>query len=197
MQKRTRRRIFAFFMLCVGFFLFGWYWYNLSIGLIEKYQPARDRETVWRIFKENHYWLDVNPLSVFEDRLNQLELPEAVRPSPIRYLDVFRGNGVVKGFVIYQMDAPKVGRLLYLAVDKPYRRHGIAEKMFQYGIEQLRAKGADVVVLSTRVDNVRAQNLYKKFNFREVGRNTTFVDFALDLGLPGTNKSKVLSKIAT
>ena len=56
--------------------------------------------------------------------------------------------------------------IAFIAVDIPYRRQSIAEKMIDYLIEFARKTGRDKIFLEVRRSNIPAQNLYAKKGFK-------------------------------
>ena len=57
-----------------------------------------------------------------------------------------------------------------LALRPEWRGRGLGELLLVLLIERAHDRQADVVTLEVRVTNIRAQNLYRKYGFREVGR---------------------------
>lgn len=51
-------------------------------------------------------------------------------------------------------------------VDERFRRHGVAKRLCEAGLEALRARGAKRVVLHTTVQNAQAQALFTSLGFR-------------------------------
>ncbi len=56
-----------------------------------------------------------------------------------------------------------------IAMHPDYRRHGLGEFMLMHLIEIAYSIGAKWVTLEVRVSNYSAQNLYRKYGFREAG----------------------------
>jgi ribosomal-protein-alanine N-acetyltransferase len=57
-----------------------------------------------------------------------------------------------------------------IAVHEKWRRRGLGEMMLVAMIEAALQRGAGEVTLEVRVSNVRAQSLYRKYGFVQVGR---------------------------
>lgn len=90
------------------------------------------------------------------DKVNNIE--ELINNNKIigYYLD----NNLV-GFIIYE-EIYEVIDLLYIVIDKLYRRKGIATHL----MNELLKKDCERIMLEVRCDNINAIKLYKKFNFK-------------------------------
>jgi ribosomal-protein-alanine N-acetyltransferase len=82
------------------------------------------------------------------------------------HLLVEKRDGKVVGYVIYS-DVQGEAELLRIAVDKAYRRRGIAALLMQNMLDELTESGAERVSLEVRAHNISAVTLYKKFGFIE------------------------------
>ncbi|MCL5283815.1 MAG: ribosomal protein S18-alanine N-acetyltransferase [Armatimonadetes bacterium] len=56
-----------------------------------------------------------------------------------------------------------------LAVDTPYRRQKVGERLFNELLHRAVEMGAERATLEVRKTNLTAQNLYRKYLFREIG----------------------------
>jgi ribosomal protein S18 acetylase RimI-like enzyme len=65
--------------------------------------------------------------------------------------------------------------LRQLYVRRSHHGHGVAQALMDWGIEELRRRGAEDVYLSVYSDNHRAQKFYARYGFVEVGRNLFMV----------------------
>ena len=76
-------------------------------------------------------------------------------------------DGSVVGYVIYS-DVQGDAELLRIAVDKSYRRRGVASVLMQNMLDELTESGAERVSLEVRAHNISAVSLYKKFGFVDI-----------------------------
>jgi ribosomal-protein-alanine N-acetyltransferase len=83
------------------------------------------------------------------------------------HLLVEKRDGKVVGYVIYS-DVQGEAELLRIAVDKAYRRRGIAALLMQNMLDELIESGAERVSLEVRAHNISAVTLYKKFGFIDI-----------------------------
>ena len=83
------------------------------------------------------------------------------------HLLVEKRDGKVVGYVIYS-DVQGEAELLRIAVDKAYRRRGIAALLMQNMLDELTESGAERVSLEVRAHNISAVTLYKKFGFIDI-----------------------------
>ena len=146
---------------------------------IQQYQPARDRYALEQIFEQNWYWLINVPykealVSFSEDLDKAVSVTERQKPDALQWL-VFREDGVVKGFAAYYIKNPGIGKILFLAVDARYRGHGAAQRLIQRSLEALSAAGCKMIEIVVRVENFRAQNLYRKVGFETVKTDEIFM----------------------
>lgn len=76
-------------------------------------------------------------------------------------------DGKVVGYLIYS-DVQGEAELLRIAVDKRYRRRGIAGSLMQNMLDELSDSGAERVSLEVRAHNISAVMLYKKYGFVDI-----------------------------
>ena len=61
------------------------------------------------------------------------------------------------------------GDITNIAVNPSYRKQGIASNILKKLFEVCKENNCSDITLEVRVSNIPAQNLYKKFNFKEEG----------------------------
>lgn len=64
--------------------------------------------------------------------------------------------------------------IMNVAVHPDYRRQGIAEKLINDLVEDLKSRGSHALMLEVRVSNDPAIALYEKLGFRLVGRRKNY-----------------------
>lgn len=77
-------------------------------------------------------------------------------------------TGEVVGFVGVWIIAGE-GDITNIAVTPKYRKHGIASNLLIKLFEVCKTFNCGDITLEVRASNIPAQNLYKKFNFKEEG----------------------------
>lgn len=65
--------------------------------------------------------------------------------------------------------------LRQLYVRRSHHGSGVAARLMEWGIDELRRRGADDVYLSVFSENARAQRFYARYGFVEIGRNIFMV----------------------
>lgn len=65
--------------------------------------------------------------------------------------------------------------LRQLYVRRSHQGAGVAARLMQWGLNELRRRGAEDVYLSVFSENVRAQRFYARYGFVEIGRNIFMV----------------------
>ena len=61
------------------------------------------------------------------------------------------------------------GDITNIAVNPSYRKQGIASRLLEKLFEVCKENNCTEITLEVRTSNIAAQNLYKKFNFKEEG----------------------------
>ncbi len=82
---------------------------------------------------------------------------------------------IIKGFLILYNNIDYI-ELLVIVVDPLYRRVGIASKLLDYIINKYNKS----IILEVATNNLDAINLYKKFNFIEVGIRKKYYNNLID-----------------
>lgn len=83
------------------------------------------------------------------------------------HLIMHKKDGRVVGYIIYS-DVQGEAELLRIAVDKRYRRQGIATQLMNDMLEELSGAETETITLEVRAHNISAVALYKKFGFAEL-----------------------------
>lgn len=81
---------------------------------------------------------------------------------------VFLNDLVVVGFGILSYGA-KEAHILKVAIAPQYQRLGFGCSMLQHLINVAKVYGSEEIFLEVRISNSAAINLYKKYNFAEIG----------------------------
>ena len=79
-----------------------------------------------------------------------------------------RVAGCLAGFVVVHVVADEV-HIVNLAVDKRFRRRGVARAMLLEVLDELYCQGAEWVYLEVRAGNLAALSLYEQFGFFRAG----------------------------
>lgn len=74
---------------------------------------------------------------------------------------------VIKGVVIFKEIYERI-ELEYIVVDKKFRRSKIATSLMEYLIKYSQDSNIENITLEVNVNNIKAINLYKKFDFKAV-----------------------------
>jgi len=85
----------------------------------------------------------------------------------------------VAGFLVSREVAPGEREILYLAVDPPYRRRGIARELLR---DEL-ARSGRAWFLEVRESNVAAIKLYESAGFRHAGRRPQYYSAPLETAI--------------
>ena len=104
--------------------------------------------------------------AVFPDAWDEAAL-ESTFEYDYNHLLTEKRNGKVIGYIIYS-DVQGDAELLRIAVDKRYRRQGIAAGLMESMLDELTEAGAERVSLEVRAHNISAVALYKKFGFKDI-----------------------------
>ncbi len=78
---------------------------------------------------------------------------------------IYLENNTIIAFIDYSIIYEKI-EINYIFVKEEYRRKNIASKLLSYLIKNNLDK--ENITLEVNINNIKAINLYKKFNFKEV-----------------------------
>jgi ribosomal protein S18 acetylase RimI-like enzyme len=156
---------------------------QIGYGPVRLYKNEKDRSSVVKVFKDNFYALTANPDHDFDVMLQ--------KRSPNRHETKYFGkmNTVVlydgdtlAGFVSYYMKSTYAGKVLFLGIDKQFRRKGYGKKLMNAALDALKKQGAKVIKIATRSDNTAAQALYgNKLGFTKEDEKDGFVFYRKDV----------------
>jgi ribosomal-protein-alanine N-acetyltransferase len=74
--------------------------------------------------------------------------------------------GLILGFVLARIESPVIAHIITLDIVPEARRHGIGTCLMEVLHEILAGKGVKTAYLEVATDNVAAQRLYEKMNYR-------------------------------
>ncbi len=157
-----------------------WWWQSRVSCVVIEYQRPRDFDDVVRIFAEDSYWLDARPAKdarmAFVNELNHVEHPEwkPTHEGPMQWRIARCGSKTV-GFISFYSRGNARARILYLGVDKDYRKQGLGRDLMKAAIAALESQGVREIIIATRIENFRAQNLYRQLGFLTTSTQGDFV----------------------
>lgn len=102
-------------------------------------------------------------------------------------------NGQLAGYLSGRVLGDEF-ELFSLAVQPELRRQGIARRLMEHGIDELRRRGVQRWWLEVRAANSAAQGLYQTYGFKAIGRRRDYyhnpVDDALLMALEGPSQEE-------
>ena len=108
--------------------------------------------------------------------------------NPAAVLRVAYLNGQLAGYLAGRVLGDEF-ELFSLAVQPELRRQGIARRLLEQGLQELRGRGVQRWWLEVRAANSAAQGLYQSYGFTAIGRRRDYyhnpVDDALLMALEG------------
>jgi ribosomal protein S18 acetylase RimI-like enzyme len=151
-------------------------------GPIVDYNEVRDRADILKIFVEEKHWL----LSSDDYDADFMLKYKAPNENPLYFgkahIKSYLENGQFAGFSVYYKKTPNEGTILFIAVKPEFRNRGIAKKLTQAAIDDLKRLGSSRVTILTRTQNVRAQAVYTKLGFHEINRDSDgYVYYDMDV----------------
>lgn len=175
------RKLTWLYAAIVGVFLVAagtgvYYYQHYQQGPIYEYIYDRDAADIKDLMTLDWYWLISSP-DYQVDFMLKNRAPNHKDP---RYfgkmnIKVLRINDAFAGFVTYYKKSAYEGSVLFLAVRPEFRGKRYAQMLLDYAVEQLKQQGALYVRLVTRTNNLKAQAVYKRDGFDELGRDDEFV----------------------
>lgn len=137
---------------------------------IQDFDDARDTKDVIAGLTPDRYWLFGNPEYSAEFMLKYRARQQDIMTAGQLIIKVARENGKYVGFTAYYMKPHNLGHILFVNVVDAFRGKGNVEKLVTYAMNDLKSRGAVAVQLLTRVDNERAQKVYRRMGFVQVDR---------------------------
>lgn len=160
----------------------GYYYTSYATQGVYEYDPSIDRDFIINLFKNDWYWLisDASAKDYSVERMLDYRASSREHTGDL-ILRVYRVQSKPVGFLAYFPGELFVWYILFCAVDKAHRSKGYARKMMNYALEDVKKRGARVVRLITRADNLPAQKLYKSLGFKQIWTDGAYVKFEKDL----------------
>ena len=179
MNKFKKRIVFAGLMFAA---LGGaWYYTSHVHKPIYDFEFAHDINAVLSMFKEDWYWLDASRDEFESDYVTYKFKNKNPHLNPLTAgsmrIKVVREHDQTVGFITYHKEGADAGRILYLEVQKDFRRKQYGKMLVRHAMDDLIAMGSKKIRLVTRTDNLAAQKLYKSVGFVETSRSDGFVSF--------------------
>jgi ribosomal-protein-alanine N-acetyltransferase len=88
---------------------------------------------------------------------------------------VYESEGEVVGYTVWEYNGRyQRGHILNIAVEKEYRRRGIATLLLEFVFDDLRRRKAVSCFLEVREHNLPARNLYEKVGLVPTGRSSHY-----------------------
>ena len=143
---------------------------------IRPYNKMLDETEVQRIFQDNFYHLTADTSFNFNSSFNEKN-PSLYRPhlNGMMRSFVLYDNSNLAGFMSCYMENKYSGKLLYLGVDKAFRKKGYGKQLAQHSCNYLKSQGAKVIHVCTRTTNKKAQNLYISLGFKFINEERGFI----------------------
>jgi len=164
--------VISIFIL-LAFVLFSYSWFAYDNGIVD-YVPSRDKAAVKKMFQDEWELLihhtNLNSYSV-DFMLDNRSSSQHHKDNKL-ILKVLRSAGKTVGFTAYYSKSSFWWQLLFVVVDKDYRKKGFASKIIQHDIDDMVKRGALKITIWTRLDNKNARSLYEgKFGFKDIGHH--------------------------
>lgn len=83
-------------------------------------------------------------------------------------LFVFEVNNEIYGYVGFWL-LFETAQITTLGIKKDYQKNGFGQQLLEHAIEEIKKAGCESITLEVRKSNLKAQNLYKKLGFTEIG----------------------------
>lgn len=149
---------------------------------IDEYDQARDEQAIKNLFHEDYYWLYPDTSYDVETHMGFTLKYRAPNENPLYVgtlqVKVLHVDGQFAGFTAYYKKTLTEGMLLFLAINKNFRKRGFGEKLARYAVDQLKQMGSQKIVLVTRETNP-AQNIYYRIGFEKTSIEDGFLYMAL------------------
>ncbi len=116
--------------------------------------------------------LDINSkylddLEVF-DTFNKERVLFDIKNNTFTNYYIYMDNNKALAFINYQVMYER-SELIDINVLDSYQNMGIASKLIEFMLEDLKSKNVESITLEVRKNNLNAIHLYEKYGFKEVG----------------------------
>jgi len=173
------KKILVVIILAVSIFGNIAFFYNRNSNAIRDVDYQKDFAKIDALFHkgDNWWWLICNEhLDVYSvEHMLKYKSSSQYEKRHDLTMKTLEIDGKLAGFTAYYPKSHYTWQFLFLLVDQDFRRQGIAKKLLTYAVKDMVARGAIKIDLVTRVENVKAQDLYQKFGFRETNRTEQHV----------------------
>ena len=155
------------------------YYLLLPRESILDYDRTRDKKFILSLFDKDWYWLSGYSREEANTDIFLEHLSPSIDPGYAGQLiiKVLYADNQPAGFVAYYMKSAREGTILFIDVIHTLRRRHYGRALLDYAVDELRKKGARIVRLVTRPQNIPAQTLYKKAGFKEYHHDDTYSFF--------------------
>lgn len=156
-------------------------WYvATNRGPIYEFEYDRDAPGILNIFDTDWYWLVAESREYFSPEF----MLKYRAPKQNRFLSGRMQIKVLRdpkdqliGFAAYYPKTKDTWFFNFLAIKPEFRGKRYADKLMQYALDDMKAKGAKEVSLITRPSNKAAQSVYRRFKFKETFNDGSYVGF--------------------
>ena len=165
-----------FFKIIIIFLLVGtsvggyFYFYRQAADLqVKIFNKQQDTSSILNWFEVDQYWLTNNPefsAQFMIDHMTPKQDPAFFGKQNILMLYF---KDIPAGFGACYMKNFYEGWIHFLYIDRQFRGKDYSKILMKNMIDLLFSKGAKIIKLYTRVNNMPARTLYKKLGFDETG----------------------------
>ena len=90
-----------------------------------------------------------------------------IENNPFTNYYIYRIEGKIVAYINYQVMYER-SELININVLEEFQNKGIASLLMEYMFRDLKNKNTLDITLEVRIDNIKAINLYKKYDFKEI-----------------------------
>ena len=134
---------------------------------IERYQPARDRQAVLQIIKDNYHFLAYESIGQKEGTTEKYLTSSKYTTDVLRVGDTTVGfvNHVAYNFTIFTFHVFRRGLINLIGVDKAFERKGYGTQLLRHAVSELEKLKTPAIGLAVNRNNKKAIALYEKEGF--------------------------------
>lgn len=171
-------RTIGIFTIIIGLLVSGGYWFFYPQGSIVDYNASRDEAFIRKTIQDEWFWLIADNFNFSTDEMLATMSPPfpGAKHKGKLIIKVLLDNGKPQGFTSYFMDKFYQGRFQFLAVTSSARRKGYGKQLFTYAIQDMFNRGAEQIVLMTRLINP-ARKLYESAGFVPTEQNDPYINY--------------------
>lgn len=117
--------------------------------------------------------LDIKDIELVEELFNLKGIKNSIDNNTFTNHYIYKENNEIIGYINYDIMYER-SELIQINVKSDRQNNHIGSKLMEFMFNDLTSHEVKEITLEVRIDNIKAINLYKKYNFIEVGKREKY-----------------------